>query len=83
MTFSWFPRSDANVLFPNFGRTPLRIELSIQDVDNKSMNWLFVFDTVVLSPKKKEERIFPPDNYKRIDQRFDGTFITFTDDRQS
>ena len=81
MTFSWMPLSDKTVFFPNYGRASLRFELSIQDLDSKLSTWNFVFDKVVLSPKTKEERIFQPGNYKRIDERFDGTFITFTDDR--
>lgn len=79
LSFSWFPRSDVKPLFPGFSGKPLIICLTVQNLDNKQ-TWNFEFDDVVLKPKKLETKSFAG-NFNRNDERFDGVFVKFVDDK--
>ena len=79
LTFSWFPRSDRKPFFRGFTGKPLTITITIQQ--EKGPSWQISFVDAVLSSGKPDIKTFPPDNYKRTDERFDGTFKIFNDDK--
>ena len=78
LTFSWTPLSDVKPVFLTVTSKALNITITITDQETK-FKWEVSFDDVVLSRKDKEVRTFPPDNYRRNDDRFEATFLTFVD----
>lgn len=79
LTFSWYPLSNVKPVFPGLTGKSLNIKLTVENTDN-NFKWNFEFDDVVLKPKKIEVRNFGG-NFQRQDERFDGLFIKFVDDK--
>jgi hypothetical protein len=78
LTFSWFKTKENNPVFRNLKGTPLTITITVVDQGTKA-SWEWTLDDVVLSAPKADLKTFPPDNYQRTDERFDGTFKNFVD----
>ena len=78
ITLSWFPLSEKKTLFSFYVNKTADIRLTVINQENK-FSWEFAFESVVLSRPKPDFKLFP--NFKRQDERYDGTFVKFVDDR--